>query len=318
MSWRATAHFYGQLRSLLTAGMPIDRALDLAAEHSPAPYRRLGARWAEGARAGTGLGELLAASGERPFPTAIVTAGERSGHLPELCTQIVEFYEQAIRIRSLIIGRAIYPAVLLHLCSMIPVIPFWFMGKLSGWWILAGPLTLWSLLGLGVLIHHLSRASGISARLCTRFPLDKLALPLVTGLSCLVLRAAAAAGLLWPEGLRLAAGSCGNRVYGERLQAQAEAIERGTTPNLTAAVTAVGFPREAVDLIATAEEAGETEDGLGKVATLQQERFRSRVEWTARIAMGIFYGIAVACVAGVIIAMAAAYVGTIKDLASGI
>jgi type II secretory pathway component PulF len=304
MSWRATAHFYGQLRSLLTAGITLDRALELAAEHSPAPYRQQALRWAAGCRAGRSLGEQMAAEGERPFPAALVSAGERSGRLPELCTQITSFYEDAIRVRSLVIGRAIYPAVLLHLCTMIPVLPLWFLGKAPGWAVLIGPVALWSLLGLGVLAHHLSRASGLSARLGTKWPLIHLVRPLVTATSCLVLRAGASAGLLWPESLRLAAASCGNRVYAGRLEQAATDIERERLPNLTAAVTAVEFPREVVDLVAASEEAGDLEDGLQRCAVLQQERFRARVEWTARVVMGIFYGLALLAAAVTILGMA--------------
>ena len=304
MSWRATSHFYGQLRSLVKSGMTLERCLELAGEHGAGRYRQLAPRWAAGCRAGQTLGEQLVADGERPLPAALVTAGERSGRLPELCAWIVGFYDEAIRIRALVVQRAIYPTVLLHLCTMIPVLPLWILGSVPGWAVLLGPLGLWTLFGLGALVLHLTRASGLAARLCTRFPLVELARPLVANLACLILRASAAAGMLWPAGLRLAADGCGNRVYAARLRAAADDIDAGRTPDLTAALAGAGFPREVVELVSTGEEAGGTEEALERAATLQQERFKARVDWTARIVMGIFYGIALLAAAATVVAMA--------------
>ncbi|MDA3962368.1 MAG: type II secretion system F family protein [Planctomycetota bacterium] len=307
------------MRSLLKAGMAIDQSCALAGDNAPAPYRQWAKDWAAGCRAGRPLGEQMLESGERGLPTAIITAGERSGRLVELCDEIVAFYDEAIRIRNLIIGRSVYPIFLLHATMMIPVIPLWFLGKCSPWMVLLGPACLWTGLGLAWLAHVLGRSSGFSARLATRAPLRALVRPLVATISCQVLRAGAAAGMLWPEALRLAAASCGNRVYGARLCRAATGIEREEVPSLTAALTQADFPREVLELCTAAEHAGELEVVLGRAAVLQRERFATRVEWTARVIMGTFYAIAMIAAAITIVAMAFEfYIKPIQDIAEGL
>ena len=315
MSWRATSHFYGQLRSLLKSGMAIDQSLRLAGEHSPPPYKAWSQQWAEGCRNGQSLSELMAASGERAFPTAIIAAGEHSGRMVELCDQIIAFYDNAIAVRRIVIGRSIYPLILLHVCLLLPLVVLWFWSVIPGWAVFSGVFGLWTLIGLGWAVISITRASGLASQLCLRKPLSFLAWPLITSLTCRVLQSAAAAGMLWPDGLRLAAGSCANAEVGKRLRSNADRIDRSEIPDLPAALVACGFQRTAIDLIAAAEHAGSTEDALHRCAELHQESFSSRMQWTAKVTMGTFYGCAIAIAAATILGMAAGYAGFIAGMA---
>jgi len=155
------------------------------------------------------------------------------------------------------------------------------------------------------------------ARLALAWPLHGLTMPLIAGTSCLVLRAALGAGMLVPAALELAAGACPNRVAAAGLADAAQGVATGAIPTLTAALGACAFPAEVVQLVANGEHSGTLEATLARCTTLQQERFRTRSEWTARIATGTVYGLSMLVGAAVVIGFYASYLGMIKQAADG-
>src|SRR5690606_24402517 len=83
------------LALLLEAGVPLDAALDQAAQLQLHPrYRRLFGRLRDGVRQGETLSMLCAREG-RHLPgslTAMIAVGERSGMLPSALAQLAELY----------------------------------------------------------------------------------------------------------------------------------------------------------------------------------------------------------------------------------
>ncbi len=88
----------------------------------------------------------------------------------------------------------------------------------------------------------------------------------------------------------------------------------GTLPTLSAALGGCAFPGEVVQLVANGEHSGTLEATLGRCTTLQQERFRTRSEWTARIATGTIYGLSMLAGALVVIGFYAGYLGMAMGL----
>jgi general secretion pathway protein F len=320
MTWSSTAAFYDQLRTLLTAGMPIGQSLALAAGAAGSPHRQLGQQWSAGCSQGQSLSDQLAAAVERGQETALVAAlvraGEASGNLPELCGEIAAYYRHAIAMRTLVIARLVYPVVLLHVALIAAAMPAVFMFHYSPLLLLAGPACLWLTVGGAALALRLASAQAL-ARLALVWPLRGLTLPLVAGTCCLVLRAALSAGMLVPAALELAGGACPNRVVAVRLTDAARGVATGSLPSLTAALSACAFPTEVVQLVANGEHSGTLEATLARCTTLQQERFRMRSEWTARIATGTVYGLSMLIAAAVVIGFYAGYMGMIKQAADG-
>jgi type II secretory pathway component PulF len=320
MSWSSTAAFYDQLRSLLNAGMPIGQALDLAAGAAGRPHRQLGPRWSAGCIQGRSLSDQLAAavdSGEETaLVAALVRAGEASGKLPEMCGEIAAYYRHAIALRSLVIGRLAYPTLLIHVALVAAAVPAVFMYHYPALLLLAGPACLWLAVGGCALALRLASRDAL-ARLALAWPLHGLTQPLVAGTGCLVLRAALGAGMLVPAALELAAGACPNRVVTVRLADAARGVATGAIPSLTAALGGCGFPAEVVQLVANGEHSGTLEATLARCTILQQERFRTRSEWTARIATGTVYGLTMLVGALVVIGFYAGYIGMIRQAADG-
>jgi type IV pilus assembly protein PilC len=106
--------FNQQFNTLVKAGLPIMKALDLLAERAAAvSLRPILAEVRRRVREGALLSEALAAQGAfPPVYIAAVTAGERSGNLSGVLEQYIEYLQVSTGFRSRLITTLIYPAVL--------------------------------------------------------------------------------------------------------------------------------------------------------------------------------------------------------------
>jgi len=106
--------FNQQFNTLVKAGLPIMKALDLLAERAAAvSLRPILAEVRQRVREGALLSEALAAQGAfPPVYIAAVTAGERSGNLSGVLEQYIEYLRTSTGFRSRLITALIYPAVL--------------------------------------------------------------------------------------------------------------------------------------------------------------------------------------------------------------
>jgi len=113
--------FNQQFNTLIKAGLPILKALDLLAERAAAPQLRpiLG-EVRQRVRNGALLSEALAAQGS--FPSVYVTviaAGERSGNLTGVVEQYIAYLRVSTGFRSGLITALIYPAVLMSTAMLV-------------------------------------------------------------------------------------------------------------------------------------------------------------------------------------------------------
>lgn len=115
--------FNQQFNTLIKAGLPITKALDLLAERAAAPRLRpvlddVRAQVKEGAL----LSEALESQGI--FPRVYVTsvlAGERSGNLPGVLDQYVAYQRMLTTFRRKLLASLIYPAFLVVVSAVILV-----------------------------------------------------------------------------------------------------------------------------------------------------------------------------------------------------
>lgn len=303
MSWSSAASFYRQLASLLRAGLPSAQALHHLTSSVGGWHGARTADWSRGCASGRALGEQLAASGEEPVAAALVRAGERCGRLPELCDEIAALNEHRIALRSLLVGRLIYPTLLANMAALV----WGAVGLVSGGGVasaLAPIAGLWLAVALLATALWLARRSGLAARLALAWPARIVALPLIAANTCLVLRAGAAAGMLHHDALETASDACGNRVMRTRLRAEAQRLLTGSGENLATALAACGMPLLVVEQVRSGEIAGALEEHLARAARVMRESFRERSLWAARVAAGICYAIAAAAAVAVILGVA--------------
>ena len=118
VSFSALEDFTRSLSSLLTAGVPLSRALTILYKESSNPAA--GAKWRELYDAVVDGAPLATAMGRSPdvFPriyTAMVEAGEAGGFLDVVLAQIADFQAREKELRAKVTAAMMYPAVLLTL-----------------------------------------------------------------------------------------------------------------------------------------------------------------------------------------------------------
>ena len=113
---RRLLDFSEQLDTLLSAGLPLDRALHVVLNTTEHPETR---SIIEGVILGVEKGESLSAAFARypaMFPrlyVSMIRAAEEGGLLPVVLKRLIVYYEQSIEFRSFLIASSVYPAVLL-------------------------------------------------------------------------------------------------------------------------------------------------------------------------------------------------------------
>jgi type IV pilus assembly protein PilC len=116
--------FNQQFNTLIRAGLPILKALDLLAERAAAPKLRPILRDVrQRVRDGALLSEALAGQGSFPpvYVTAI-TAGERSGNLTGVLEQYISYLRVSTGFRRALLTALIYPSILV--CAVILVLSY--------------------------------------------------------------------------------------------------------------------------------------------------------------------------------------------------
>jgi len=120
--------FNQQFNTLVRAGLPILKALDLLADRAAAPrLRPILQDVRQRVREGALLSEALAAVGSfPPVYVTVITAGERSGNLTGVLEQYIAFLRVSTGFRSRLITTLIYPAVLIvtALCVLSYIVTF--------------------------------------------------------------------------------------------------------------------------------------------------------------------------------------------------
>jgi len=110
-----------QFNTLIKAGLPILRALDLLSERAAAPkLRPIVGQVRDRVREGKSLSEAVAETGafSKVYATAIV-AGEKSGNLSGVLEQFIAYQRVSTSVRKRILGTLVYPAILVTVAILI-------------------------------------------------------------------------------------------------------------------------------------------------------------------------------------------------------
>ncbi|NIR44000.1 MAG: type II secretion system protein GspF [Gemmatimonadetes bacterium] len=286
--------------TLLDAGLPLDRALAVTAEH--AAHDGLAEVLKEvrsAVQSGAGLAESLARH-PRYFPpvlVAMVEAGEASGVLEMVFEQAAQHLEESTELRSQIQSALLYPALMAVVASIgVAVLLLFVVPRFSamleevgsrlplttrllvggsellvGWW--------WLWLALAVLaVYGVYRAMGDPATR-RRWHATRLRLPWSGDLEMkyATARFARTLGILLKSGvaivpaLRIARGAVSNRVVAEGVARAATAVAEGSA---LAPALAGTLPPLALQMVAVGEESGRLEDLCLRVANTYDSQVR--------------------------------------------
>ncbi|MBZ5528280.1 MAG: type II secretion system F family protein [Acidobacteriia bacterium] len=113
--------FNQQFNTLIKAGLPILRALDLLAERAASPkLRPVVGQMRDLVRNGKSLSEAVTETGvfSKVYSTAVL-AGEKSGNLPAVLEQFIAYQRVSTGIRKRILATLVYPAILITVAAFI-------------------------------------------------------------------------------------------------------------------------------------------------------------------------------------------------------
>ncbi|MSR36466.1 MAG: type II secretion system F family protein [Gemmatimonadetes bacterium] len=298
----AVALFARTVATLLSAGVPLDRALSFGAEQARHPDIEAAARAVlTDVREGRGLAE---AARRHPgvfgsFFVAAVSAGEESGTLDEAMARLADHLDESEELRSQLHSALLYPALMAVVSGLgVAVLLLFVMPRFAAMIAEEGgtlPLSTRALVGLsGILLESgwalplaaLTSALGARAWLARtgnrrRLHAWRLAWPLVGELErkhatavftrafALLLRS----GRPTVPSLDAARGAVANLAIAAGLERAAEAVSRGEPVH---AALRGSLPALAIELLAVGEESGRLDElGLRVAETYEREVRRS-------------------------------------------
>jgi type IV pilus assembly protein PilC len=296
--------FNQQFNTLIKAGLPILKALDLLAERAAAPRLRPVLDDVRGqVKEGALLSEALAAQGI--FPRVYVTsvlAGEKSGNLPGVLDQYVAYQRMLTSFRRRLIASLIYPAFLIVVSLGILVVvityiipefaklfeelnvslPFITLAVIS----LAQdfrPLILGLIVavaagGVAALVWSRTEAGGMALdRLKMRIPvLGETWVKFQTAQFCRTLSTLLTGGTPLVAALDTAAGATNSRLFARSIGEVAGRVKEGKSLHDSLAATGL-IPELALEMIEVGESSGALAPMLGNVAEFFEEDVNLRL-----------------------------------------
>src|ERR1051326_3682162 len=299
ISARALENFTRLLSSLLSAGVPLSRALVILYKEASTPAAT--AKWKEIHDLvvdGMSLADSMARS-PKVFPrvyTAMVQAGETGGFLDLVLAQIADFQSREKELRSKVMAAMIYPAILLFLAigvlvflltffiprfqtiftgfgASLPVLTRGIIGashvvRSYGLFVLAGAVILVFFLRAWVLSEKGRRVwegailrAPVIGPLLAQFAMARF---------CRMLGTLLAAGVPLVQGLNVARKSIGNQILVDAVGQAIERVQQGGQLGASLAECHGLFPGSVVEMVSVAEERGRLDEELIRIANVTE------------------------------------------------
>ena len=324
--------FLRQLSGLLTAGVPLSRALEILGRESSSPAAKsLWQQVRDEVSDGTPLAEAMSHH-PRVFASvhvAMVRAGETGGFLDVVLRQIAEFMSRERDLKSRVLGALIYPMVLA--CVATGVLTFllsWFIPKFSLIFeqfgqslpvltrVVQGASYLVRDYGLFLLIFVVVALLAARRALLTpggrRFR-DRwvLKVPAVGHVMsrfalvrfCRMLGTLLGAGVPLINSLRVAREAIGNQVLSDALDESINRVQRGDTLAHGLATCPGLFPPSVLEVIAVAEESGQLSKELQRLGDDNEQELDRRLRMLVSLAEPALLFVMAAIVGTIVIGM---------------
>jgi type II secretory pathway component PulF len=299
VSAKELENFTRLLSSLLSAGVPLSRALVILSKESSKPA--VSAQWKlihDRVVDGMSLADSMAQSPET-FPrvyVAMVQAGEAGGFLDVVLAQIAEFQSRDKELKSKVMTAMLYPAILFVLAMIVLTIMLvFFIPKFQNVFAsLHGhlPLITQVIIGASHAVTHygLFVAAGVVAVVFlvrTWFASEKgrriwealvLRAPIVGSLNaqfamarfCRMLGTMLGAGVPLVQSLNVARRSIGNQILVDAVSQSIERVQQGGRLGESLADCKNLFPGSVLEMVAVAEESGRLDVELVRIAQVTE------------------------------------------------
>jgi len=300
---------YGQLSDLLSAGVPMLRALDILSKTSTSPPLAAAFRDVQdGVAEGATLADAMAARSEifGELDVAMVRAGERAGFLEDVLTNLAAFLERQDDLRAKVQGAMIYPIILASFAAVaVTALLVWLVpkfeqflskmplplpskvlfaasGALRGYWpVLLGVAAV--VVGGAVGWARSEMGKRVWNRLKLRIPLAGRAIRMVAITRfCRVFGTMLANGINILEALAISKDATGNALMRGAIEEAAENVRAGES--LAEPLRRSGFfPTEIIEMILVAEESNQLEKVLLQIADTVERRTNRQVDAAVRM-----------------------------------
>jgi len=301
--------FYSQLGDLLTAGVPMLRALDVLSRQSAKGRLRLAVKeLREDVAGGTSLGDAMGKHPQvfSPLHASMVRAGEQGGFLEEVLARIAVFSEKQDELRNKIVGSMIYPAILVVagttvlLLVMFVVVPkirpylrpetfnvmthivFAICDQLKAHYLMI-------LMGLVAVLAGITAfvKTDYGQMLYERFKLRAPVLgKIVTMVAicrfCRILGTMLRNGVPILQALKISRESAGNEVLAKVIEEAGDSVRKGAALSTPLGESGLFLP-VVVDMIAVAEESNNLETVLIQIAETNEARTARQIDLGVRV-----------------------------------
>lgn len=298
--------FTEQLANLLTAGLPLDRAMQILVDLAENDkIKRLVTRIRDSVRGGSALSVALDAQGGvfSKLYVNMVRAGEMGGTLDRTLKQLAEYLKRSKELRSGVVSALIYPCILLLMAggSMIFMLTY-VVPKLQPIFDQLGgelPLLTRLVLFMAAILRYGWWVIGLLVIIGVRYFRQQMANPTTRlvwdgrflgwfGIGDLLTKMDTArlvrtAGTLLKNGvpllstLSIAKNVLSNTVLQEAVERASKEVKTGGGLAPALSSTKV-FPRLAVQMVTVGEETGQLDDMLMKVAEVYDQEVKTTVD----------------------------------------
>lgn len=297
---RDKQHFYDELARLLRSGSPFPRAVELLRPGTRGALGRFLQRLAEAAKAGDSVPDALAK--QRPavgeMELSIIGAAERSGRLDRACAGLATYFGALEQARATVVRRSLYPLAMAHLGIFILAAPKLFLGASAASYLAQTVGVLVAVYVVAALLWwamrawlRFAQASVAADRLLRAVPgFGGLRAQFATARFCATLEAQLDAGVNVLESVARAAQASNSAWIFDHVRAAMPALQSGGSLG-DALGTAGAFPAELSRALRLAEETGELDVELQRLAQHYEHRALQRVEtlsdWLPKIVYGL-------------------------------
>jgi type II secretory pathway component PulF len=310
------------MATLLDSGVPVSRALQVAARQAPtATLRGAAADARERVENGAELADALRAQGcFRPMFLNLVEAGEMSGRTDRIFAELSSYYEFQTQLRRAFLAGLVMPALEYIGAILVLALAQYIMGMFSesgGTGKAIGTLVLGygipaALIGGYFFLNHVLRGSHAMHEVLLRIPvLQKVVRSLALARFSLVMHMMLEAGVAVEEATTRACEATANGAFIARSERVREAIRRGE--NLTSALDGTGlFPQQYLEILSVAEESGKLTERFHWLAEEHQKQAKRSLTALTAFLVYLIWALVGAFILYFIVSFFARYVGALN------
>jgi type IV pilus assembly protein PilC len=326
---KSLIEFTRALRHNLGAGLTLRRVMRQQAERGPLPIRPIASRISDEIEQGTSFEDALdkEKSSFPPIFVSLTTVGEQTGNLPEILAELEKYFSLQLKLRRDFISQMAWPVIELVLAILVIALMIMVLAILGsnadplGWgltgtkgavlWLVYSFGSIGLLVGAYYLVTRTFKHKATVDRLLLRLPIIGPCLQSIAlNRFCLALGLTMESGMGIASALRLSMRATSNAAYESQTERVRTAVKGGEDLAEALARSDV-FPRDFLDIVATAEEGGRVPEVMRHQADYYEEESR---RWMTILTRATSWGLYLCIALFIIFLIVRIYGGYIQQI----